>query len=354
MNRVWVAFGAALWLTGCAQVGPVQPPSPGLPSPVTNLTATRLGPQIEFSFTPAPGAAGYEVCFWPGRVAGTAPAAAATAATAASRPGAVVAAVPDDVPPPPPAPPDPRGVMSVPGGAAMPACPQLTPLTGQSLPTPPGSGPVTLAVAAMNAQGLTAGWSNLAVVPLGAVAPPPKLLEAVATPDGVGLRWSTPPPPSEVVEIFRQAAGQAPQLLASPPADADAYLDSNAATGKQFTYWLRSARHLDAELLESADSAHREVDTTDVFPPPVPQALQAVAAPGGGVDLSWNTVEALDLAGYNVYRRAAEGEWHKLNPAPLPTPVFHDSASAAGVEYAVTSVDTLGNESARSQPASAH
>ena len=70
--------------------------------------------------------------------------------------------------------------------------------------------------------------------------------------------------------------------------------------------------------------------------------------------MSWNTVEALDLAGYNVYRRAADGEWHKANPAPLPTPVFHDSASASGAEYAVTSVDTLGNESARSHPASAH
>jgi hypothetical protein len=352
VSRALVALGVVLLCAGCAQVGPVQPPSQHLPPPITDLAAARRGPGIELAFTPSPGAAAYQVCFWPGAVTPTPPPAPAPDAASAAlpRPGAVVAAVPYDVPPPPLAPPDPRAAMPVPGGATLPPCPHLVPLTGHTLSTPAGSGALSLALAATNAQGLTAGWSNLVVVPLGGVAPPPSLESVVATPQGVRLQWQSPQPPPDSIEIFRQAANRAPLLLANPAPDAGFYLDTTAAPGAQFTYWLRSARRVAAGLIESADSAHRAVDTRDVFPPPVPQGLQAVAAPDGGVDLSWNAVNALDLAGYNLYRRIPAGAWRRLNASLLPTPVFHDPAPPSGAEYAVTSVDNRGNESMRSRP----
>ncbi|HET9783914.1 MAG TPA: hypothetical protein VFP94_03025, partial [Terriglobales bacterium] len=326
MNRALPALGAMLFCVGCAQVGPVQPPSLDLTPQITDLSAVRRGPEIELAFTPSPGAAAYQVCFWPGAVAATGTAAPTAPPAALPRPGAVVAAVADDVPPPPPLPPDPHAAMPVPAGGVMPPCPHLAPLAGHALATPSGSGLLTLALAALNSRGLTAGWSNPAMVPLGDVAPPPQLLRALATPQGVRLQWQPLRPPPETIEVFRQAAGQAPQLLASLQPGAGSYLDTTAASGAQFVYWLRSARGAGVELVESADSEHRNVDTRDVFPPPVPQGLQAVAAPDGGVDVSWNTVEALDLDGYNVYRRTTSGAWQRLNPALLPTPVFHDAA----------------------------
>lgn len=351
----WLALGMLL-LTGCAQVGPVQPPNQNLTPPVTDLAAARRGPEIELAFTPSPGAVAYQVCLWPGAVSAAPPAASAPAAAPGElpRPGISVAAVADDVPPPPPAAPDPSAAMPIPGGATLPPCPRLLPLAGHTLPVPSGNGPLTLAIAALNPRGLTAGWSNPVVVPLGRVPPPPGFERALNTPDGVRLQWQPPQPPPDFIEVFRQAAGQAPLLLARPAPGAGFYLDTTAAPGVQFTYWLRSARRTAAGVIESADSARRQVDTRDVFPPPVPQGLQAVAAPGGGVDVSWNAVAAPDLAGYNLYRRTPAGAWRRLNSSPLPTPVFHDPAPPPASEYAVTSVDSSGNESSPSPPAAVH
>lgn len=117
---------------------------------------------------------------------------------------------------------------------------------------------------------------------------------------------------------------------------------------------MRSTAGEGRTAVESADSSHLEVDTKNVFPPPVPTGLQAVAAPtGAGVDLSWNAITARDLAGYNLYRLLSSAStWEKLNRSPLPTPVYHDTlpAGVASASYAVSSQDLLGNESARTPP----
>ena len=61
-----------------------------------------------------------------------------------------------------------------------------------------------------------------------------------------------------------------------------------------------------------------------------------------------------DLTGYNIYRHEANQPAVKINTEPVKTPAYHDTNVAPGKQYfyAVTAVDTPGNESARSEEAS--
>jgi hypothetical protein len=87
------------------------------------------------------------------------------------------------------------------------------------------------------------------------------------------------------------------------------------------------------------------------------QRVVQAALPGGSCHptvLSWAASTASNLAGYNVYRTTASSGtgYSKLNTALLPSPTFTDGTSQPGVTYyyAVTAVDTSGNESTYSTP----
>ncbi|MGH9480804.1 MAG: hypothetical protein ACRD1L_01825 [Terriglobales bacterium] len=344
-------------LVGCAQVGPVLPPSAGLPRPPHDLTATRSGPGLILRWTlptstsdgvPWPGPTAYNLCVWPGVERARSPAAAPPP------PAHATIAVPPQIPSPPR--PD-LGGAETPSGATMAACPHLQPMGAAAsgvtlaLAALAANGDfATVALYALNPQGQGAGWSNPVVVPLTPVGPPPQIDSALATADGVALAWSLPTPPPVRVAIYRDGT-----LLAAVPPAPGAYLDAAAGIGQLYTYWLRSAAGEGAAAVESADSSHMQVDTHNALPPPAPTGLEAVVAPGanGGVDLSWNAVRVRDLAGYNFYRQLpGSSVWEKLNPAPLPTPVFHDALppDAPAASYAVSAVDLLGHESPRTPP----
>jgi fibronectin type 3 domain-containing protein len=72
-----------------------------------------------------------------------------------------------------------------------------------------------------------------------------------------------------------------------------------------------------------------------------------------GIDLTWTPNSDEDLAGYNVYRRAANGSLRKINTELVKTPAFHDSDVVPNAQYgySVSAVDLRGNESAKSAEA---
>jgi fibronectin type 3 domain-containing protein len=106
-------------------------------------------------------------------------------------------------------------------------------------------------------------------------------------------------------------------------------------------------------------SAPIRVAALDVFPPSAPVGLAAVAtgaadATAASIDLSWQADAETDVAGYRVYRREG-AEWRRISgDQPVVGPAFHDTDVQAGhtYVYAVTAVDTRGNESQRSAEAS--
>ena len=96
-----------------------------------------------------------------------------------------------------------------------------------------------------------------------------------------------------------------------------------------------------------------EIFTKDIYPPAQPVGLQAVFSSVGQkpfVDLTWAPNSETDVAGYNVFRRSAGGEWQKLNQKPVPVPSFRDETVQPGTkyQYSVSAVDLRGNESQRS------
>jgi glycosidase len=93
---------------------------------------------------------------------------------------------------------------------------------------------------------------------------------------------------------------------------------------------------------------------TDLTPPEAPAGLIVTGEGDSFVDLTWDAVPG--AAGYHVYRSPVSGGgYERLNTEPLAYLAFFDNAVTNGrlYYYVVTAVDHLGNESGRSNEASA-
>jgi hypothetical protein len=95
----------------------------------------------------------------------------------------------------------------------------------------------------------------------------------------------------------------------------------------------------------------------DVTPPPIPAGLGAATGANGSVSLSWNPVQAADLASYRIYRSTTPGvptdADHRVATLVPAQTTYTDSTTIAGTfyYYVVTAVDGSGNESAGSTEA---
>ena len=89
-------------------------------------------------------------------------------------------------------------------------------------------------------------------MPLTPVAPPPQLVTASTTVDGVRLTWTLPTGLPVGVAVYRNGT-----LLGTVGATDTDYLDTSAAFGQHYTYWLRSTAGEGRMAVESADSSHR-------------------------------------------------------------------------------------------------
>jgi len=96
---------------------------------------------------------------------------------------------------------------------------------------------------------------------------------------------------------------------------------------------------------------------TDTMPPAAPTGLQAAAVSSSQIDLTWTANMEADLSYYKVYRSTTStGTYGKIGSAPKGTsPNYSDIGlpSSTTYWYKVTAVDTSGNESLKSAPASA-
>ena len=348
-------------LAGCGTPGAPMPPSLKLPDPVTNLSASRTGNQVDLTWTMPrkntdklliKGDIPTRIC----RREGSGP----------------CQPVPDDLA----FAPDARGAFTETLPAALAAgAPRL----------------LTYFVELRNSKGRSAGLSNGAVVLAGEAPASVAGLSAQVRKDGVVLRWtaSTAPEPSPVIRLHRKllsplaaSAGNPssePGILAPPPEpveqnllvdDAahpgrspDRVLDKSIRFGQTYEYRAQRVARVavDNQTLELSGplSDPIRVETIDVFPPSTPAGLAAVATAADpaavpSIDLSWQPVGEADLAGYAVYRREADSGWQRISPQqPVVGPAFHDPQVQRGhtYRYAVTAIDQLGHESPRSAEA---
>jgi hypothetical protein len=95
----------------------------------------------------------------------------------------------------------------------------------------------------------------------------------------------------------------------------------------------------------------------DRTPPAAPTGLRATPVSSSQVDVAWNSNMELDLSRYDVYRAPSSGgPYTKIGSASKSFwPKYSDTGlqESTTYYYAVTAVDTSGNQSAYSAPASA-
>jgi len=235
-----------------------------------------------------------------------------------------------------------------------------------------------------NKSGRSAGHSNPAIVPAGAVPPPISQLTAEVRTNGVVLHWSGDEPLTAVRLHRRLLTAPAAKkkddskimptpsepvlqnLLIDPPTSAahegNQALDSSVHFGQTYEYTAQRIQPvtLDGKPLELAGqlSAPIRVEVIDTFPPAVPTGLAAVLVPEEKtIDLSWQPDTEEDLAGYIVYRAGetensnAAANWTRISgPQPIPSPAFRDTHIEPGHtwRYAVSAIDLTGHESRRS------
>jgi fibronectin type 3 domain-containing protein len=146
-------------------------------------------------------------------------------------------------------------------------------------------------------------------------------------------------------QLCRQEAGKPVLAVYEGGANASSWLDDKLVKGKLYTYWVVT---IDSAGNQSRSDS-QSVLARDIVAPPAPQGFQARLA-GKQVELSWTTVAAADLAGYNVYRSSfAGGTADRLNSSPLSGLKLTDSKGGAEYWYWVKAVDTSGNEGRASQ-----
>lgn len=211
---------------------------------------------------------------------------------------------------------------------------------------------------AVNEKDQDAGFSNLISVRVHPVPVPIARIDPQVQEGALRLRWSAPVrttsgTPLEAIagyEVYRSPTGQEGSFALHGTAPTTFYEDTQFEFGQRYFYRVRTLAQFGADTVSSDSSVVKEVLARDLFPPPIPANLIAVASEGR-VDLTWDASPAVDLAGYFLYRSLESGSGYQpLNSRPLAGQTFADTAVEPGKRhyYVVSAVDKEGNESKQS------
>lgn len=144
--------------------------------------------------------------------------------------------------------------------------------------------------------------------------------------------------------VYRRTKGGSYPATPLATATSTSYTDSTLpVTGAAYEY---SVRAYDKAGNESSGTAALGVTTADRTAPAVPGGLSTASEPDG-LWVGWSAVEG--AASYGVYRAASEdGTYTRVGTASEGSYVDTSAAEDATYYYRVTSLDAVGNESARS------
>jgi hypothetical protein len=307
----------------CGYVGPVVPPSPQVPNPVTNLMAVERGDRILISFTTPP---------------------RTTDNLAIKRFSEIELRIGPAITP------FDFGRWSASAKQYLlplpprndPDTPKPFPLA-ESVPVSDWQGQrVAIAVrTAVRREGHYSSWSN--VVRLTIIPPlEPPVIEAKATADGIKLTFEDLGNGIQY-RIFRQGPNdKVPVEIGT--ARKPEYVDATSQYGIPYKY---SALALKGGA-ESLPSKPSHITAVDVFAPKVPASITALAA-ANSVEVSWERSPDIDLKGYYIYRSQNGGPFERQGGLlSLPTYSDHNVERGKTYHYAISAVDQKNNESAKS------
>lgn len=373
--RGGVAAAVSLVAMGCANPGPVRPPSLNLPKIAADVTAERWGSQVRLAWT-------VPTTTTDGLLLPGAQRSHSFNTKQRAHTGALAAEI----------------CREEPGANACKAVARVTVQAGDHAQWEENlradllrGGPAVMRyrVRILNASGRDAGWSAPAAVATGTGPAAMTELKVQPVRRGVRLTWArSADSPGDAIRIVResvlsgrgsdksqeQAVAQSDGLRPAPNVperielsvdaakDPGGAVDTAAKMGNSYRYTAYRERTVPQG--DSSRKIHGEPATVtsavlaDTFAPAAPTGLEAIAIPADGarkaaIDLAWDPVMEADLAGYAVYRADEVGAWTRISPKPVPATAYHDDSVAPGrrYRYRTTAVDQAGNESAPSNVA---
>ncbi len=187
---------------------------------------------------------------------------------------------------------------------------------------------------------------------------PPLNLNAEVFVDKIEIKWDPPgenidlsiPPQVVGYNVFRKAEKSKPVQLNSGLIIGQSYEDKFFVFGTTYSYFVRASSNGTSPFWESEDSKILVVSAKDVFPPAPPKGVLLVTGPDI-LSLSWDANQESDFGGYRVWKRKeGEPEFVVLMEKPFLENTYTDSAVEKNIRYyyAITSMDTSGNESQKS------
>lgn len=217
----------------------------------------------------------------------------------------------------------------------------------------------TYAVRFVGPSGERSDLSNLfSLTPMASPLAPPTRIETESRTEGVALSWTAPVSEAAPAgyNVYRRADHE--RLYSAPIGRVEgagtSFVDTAVQLGQRYVYSVTAVASF-TPLIESAIAAEHQVDYRDRFAPPAPGDLIALAE-SDAVRLSWNAVDAADLAGYHVYQRGADAaEWTRRSRTVVTVTSFRAAGLEPGGRYRfrITAVDNSGNESSPSAEAEA-
>jgi predicted small lipoprotein YifL len=185
----------------------------------------------------------------------------------------------------------------------------------------------------------------------------PRNVRAEVFEDHIQVSWESPeqaqkeatPPQSPGYNVYRSDGGNPASRLNSALLNKGEFRDKDFSFGRAYRYFVRAVLE-STPPLESDDSEADEVTAKDVFPPAPPSGLTAIGSPGF-IALSWEANRESDLAGYRLWRRVAgEGDFVLVAGLTETDSSFSDPRveKSRRYEYAITALDSAGNESRKS------
>lgn len=197
--------------------------------------------------------------------------------------------------------------------------------------------PAVIGVRVHGPKGRDDGWATFGIDVVPTLAAPQDL-KAVDAPNAVHLTWVGDAPSYRV--FHRLGDGDWVPIGTSTTSSFD---DKTFEYGKTWQYYVQGTRSAGDGTAESEASPSISFTPKDIFPPAVPTGLTVITG-AKSAELSWDAVTDADLAGYRVYRNGVR----VADALTMNSYSDKDVVSGSKYSYQVSSVDLVGNESARS------
>ena len=190
--------------------------------------------------------------------------------------------------------------------------------------------------------------SNTAVANVSYPPLEPKILQAVATHEGIEITWDDP---EKTVRgetdlrprgylLYKRLQGAEWKLATARPVSEKFYIDRKIEPGKTYEYRLRTEAYEKGTPTLSDYSNTVKVKALEL-PPPAPPDTVWVLPSQNGIGIHWLQSEAdRGEIRYNVYRKTTDGKIVKLTGKPINKTSFVDKDVEINriYKYAVTSV----------------